>query len=121
MSTFNKQEVRIPLTLVKEIGVVEAFVYCYLSEKAKAEGQNKTMISVEMIRSDTGLNEYCQRKTLKNLKEKGWVNIRIESRWKGRERRNVRCVVITRGFPDGTDNISQDSTKNPQPKGVRHA
>ena len=121
MSTLNKQEVRIPLSLVKEIGVEEAFVYCYLSEKAKADGQNKVMISVEMIRSDTGLNEYCQRKVLKNLKEEGWVNIQIESRWKGRERRNVRCVLIRHGFPDGTNNIGQESTRNPQPKGLRHA
>ncbi len=68
----------IPLALVRQIGVTEAFLLCYLVCKLDSPPSFTNVLSVEEIANETGINAYTQRKILAALSEKGYIKVNRE-------------------------------------------
>ena len=73
--------VYVPMSLIRELGVDVAFLYCYILNKIGGEDGMKVFFSVENVEKETGLNDYIQRKLLKELEAKGFVRISFERRY----------------------------------------
>jgi ribosomal protein S19E (S16A) len=73
--------VYVPMSLVRELGVDVAFLYCYILNKIDGEDRMKVLFSVENVEKETGLNDYIQRKLLKELEARGYVRISFQRRY----------------------------------------
>lgn len=67
-----------PLALVKQLGVTEAFLLCYLVCKIDSPPSYSNIISVEEVTNETGINEYAQRKILAELSKRGYIRVARE-------------------------------------------
>ena len=68
----------IPLALVRHLGVMEAFLLCYLVCKIASPPAYNNLISVEEVTNETGINEYTQRKLLADLSKRGYLRVARE-------------------------------------------
>jgi len=68
----------IPLALVRHLGVMEAFLLCYLVCKIDSPPSYSNIISVEEVANETGINEYTQRKILSELSKRGYIRVARE-------------------------------------------
>ena len=68
----------IPLALVRHLGVMEAFLLCYLVCKIDSPPSYSNIISVEERTNETGINEYTQRKILTELSKRGYIRVARE-------------------------------------------
>jgi len=68
----------IPLALVRHLGVMEAFLLCYLICKIDSPPLYSNIISVEEVTNETGINEYSQRKLLAELSKRGYIRVARE-------------------------------------------
>ena len=62
----------IPNSLVKELGIDQAFLYCYVLNKLP-DGKRKMILTMEEVTAETGLNDYLQRNIFKKLADKGYL------------------------------------------------
>ena len=79
----------IPLTLVRHIGVMEAFLLCYLVCKLDSPSSFTNTISVEEVANETGINEYSQRKLLAELSTRGYLRVAREGNAPPRRRIDI--------------------------------
>jgi hypothetical protein len=68
----------IPLALVRHLGVMEAFLLCYLVCKVDSPPAYTNLLSVEEVSNETGINEYAQRKLLSELSKRGYLRVARE-------------------------------------------
>jgi hypothetical protein len=79
----------IPLALVRHLGVMEAFLLCYLVCKIDSPPSYSNIISVEEVTNETGINEYAQRKLLAELSKRGYIRVAREGNAPPRRRIDI--------------------------------
>ncbi len=87
MDAFN-----VPLALVRELGVTEAFLFCYLMYKIDSPPEYTNILSIEEVERETGINEYTQRRVLADLAARGYLSVAREGNSPPRRRIDILRV-----------------------------
>lgn len=97
MAKVHLRGLYVPMSLVKELGIEKAFLYCYMVNKLPSV-RKKFILTVEELESDTGLNDYLQRTLLKKLETLGYLKLSYTT--KGMEQESddwnptKRCIEV---------------------------
>ena len=68
--------IKVPLSLVRLLGVTEAFLLCYPLKRKAESAKEDLSITIVKAEEETGVNEYHQRKILSKLKSRGLLSVR---------------------------------------------
>jgi hypothetical protein len=72
--------IAVPLSLVRRIGVFLSFMLCYLWQKKDDPFRKEFAISISNVEKETGISEYLQRHSLKELQSYGFTSTILKGR-----------------------------------------
>ena len=70
----------VPESLVRKWGLEAALFFGYLLKKGKEHGSKRFRLTIQDVLSETRINDYKQRKVLKQLASMGYLTISYVSR-----------------------------------------
>ncbi len=70
----------VPDSLVRKWGLEKALFFGYLLKKSKQSGNKRFRLTIQDVLSETRINDYKQRKVLKQLASMGYLTIYYVSR-----------------------------------------
>ena len=70
----------LPMSVIRELGVEAALLYCYVLNRLNPSEGNKVALSIREVLADTGMKDYTQRKLFKVLEGEGYLQTSIVMR-----------------------------------------